>query len=65
MTFVGTGILLEERKEERYLQKKRHVTDKEFDPEVKNKGGCRHFLPAIWSNFGNLDIVVHKEKLII
>ncbi len=49
----------------KYLQKKRNVTDKEFDPEEKDKSGGRHFLPAIWSNFGNLSIIVHKEKLII
>lgn len=54
-----------EDKEGKYLQKKRNVIDKEFDPEEKDKGGCRHFPPAFWSNFGNLGIIVHKEKLII
>lgn len=52
-------------KKERYLQKKRDVSDKEFDPEEKDKSGCRHFLPAIWGNFRNLYVVVHKEKFII
>lgn len=47
------------------IQKKRNVVDEEFDPEEKDKGGSRHFFPAIWSNFRNLGIIVHKEKLII
>lgn len=47
------------------IQKKRNVVDEEFDPEEKDKGGSGHFFPAIWSNFRNLGVVVHKEKLII
>lgn len=52
-------------KHERNLQKKRDVVDKEFDPEEKDKGGGRHFFPAVWSNFANLGVVFYKEKLII
>lgn len=48
-----------------YLQKKRNVVDEKFDPEIKAKCGRRHFLPTIWSNFGNLCVIVHKKELII
>lgn len=49
----------------KYSQKKRNVADKEFDPEEKDEGGRRHFLPAFRSNFTNFGVVVHKEELVI
>lgn len=63
-TLQHVFVVTQERAKEQYLQET-NVIDKKFDPQKKDEGGCRHFLPAIWSNFGNLGVIVQKEKLII